>query len=497
MSALNGTERDFMVTWFDVSKEGLSKLVERRGSHWIFGELLQNAWDAPGVTKVTVTVEPHGKGTTKIVVEDDSSTGFDDLSHAFTLFAESKKKTDPSLRGRFNLGEKLVLSLCRSAEIASTSGTIIFDDSGRRMSRKRREKGTTFTGILKLNRVEAEKALGAVQHFIAPAGVETMVNGIRLERREPVQSFVTALQTEIADEEGVLRKSKRKTKVSLYLPLEGRVGSVYEMGIPVCETGDQFDVDIGQKVPQSLERETLLPSFLRDLRVAIVNNAVDLITTDDLSSNWVDQAIGSTDVDPTAVGGILTRRFGEKIVSFDVSDREANDRATAAGYVVLHGSTFNKEQWKKIRETGVVRPAGQVTPTPKPFSNEGDPAEYAEMTREMHAFSRFVQAFARETIGQAISVEFLKSFNAVAAYGGRRMSFNVGHLKKEWFEGPIRQEQIDLVIHELGHEFEGNHLSKSYNDALTLIGAKAVMLALKKPCLFDIKTHEKQLEAAS
>lgn len=486
-----------MVAWFDVSKAGLSKLVERRGSHWVFGELLQNAWDAPGVTSVTVTVEPHGKGWTKVVVEDDSSTGFDDLAHAFTLFAESKKKGDPSLRGRFNLGEKLVLSLCRTAEVSSTSGTIIFDETGRRHSRKRREKGTTFSGVLKLSQKDAAAALEAVKLFIPPANIETTVNGVRLERRSAIRSFECSLQTEISDAEGVLRKSRRKTRVSLYLPPGGRSGSVYEMGIPVCETGDQFDVDIGQKVPLSFERDSLLPAFLRDLRVAIVNNAVELLEQDELAAGWVEQAISSEDVDAHAVSGILTRRFGDKIVSYDMSDREANDRATAEGYVVLHGNSFSKEQWKNIRETGLVRPAGQVTPTPKPFSENGPPAQYAATTPAMAAFGRFVRAFALETIGHRIQVDFLKSFNATAAYGGRRMSFNVGVLSQEWFEGPLRNEQIDLIIHELGHEYESNHLSRAYNDALTSLGAKAVMIALSKPAMFDIKTHANELEAAT
>jgi hypothetical protein len=45
---------------------------------------------------------------------------------------------------------------------------------------------------------------------------------------------------------------------------------------------------------------------------------------------------------------------------------------------------------------------------------------------------------------------------------------------------------VDLVIHELGHEYEPNHLSKNYNDALTRLGAAAVMLALENPGLFDL-----------
>jgi hypothetical protein len=276
---------NLMTAWFDVSKNGLSKLVARRGGHGILGELLQNAWDAPGVTMVTVTVEPAGRGRTKIVVEDDSPIGFVDLTHAFTLFAESGKKGDPSQRGRFNLGEKLVLSVCDEAEIATTTGTVSFGPEGRRNSRSTRTTGTMFSGVMRLNKVQADEAVKSVHRFIAPQGIRTLVNGVELERRVPVRTFECILPTEIADEEGVLKRTKRKVTVNLYQPPEGMRGTVYEMGIPVSETGDQFDVDVGQKVPLGFERDILLPSFLRDLRVAILNNAAELVEDKELASD--------------------------------------------------------------------------------------------------------------------------------------------------------------------------------------------------------------------
>jgi hypothetical protein len=107
----------------------------------------------------------------------------------------------------------------------------------------------------------------------------------------------------------------------------------------------------------------------------------------------------------------------------------------------------------------------------------------------MEAFAAFCQAFARSTIGHSIEVEFLTWFNATAAYGNRRMSFNVGDLKEEWFEGPLREDQIDLVIHELGHEYAANHFSREYNDALTKLGSQAVKLALDNPGLFDMARY--------
>ena len=94
---------------FLVDKKGLAKLLERRGKAFILHELLQNAWDE-NTTRVDVTAEWLGDRTVRVTVVDDKPEGFADLTHAYTLFAESAKKTDPTKRGRFNLGEKLVIA---------------------------------------------------------------------------------------------------------------------------------------------------------------------------------------------------------------------------------------------------------------------------------------------------------------------------------------------------------------------------------------------------
>jgi hypothetical protein len=71
------------------------------------------------------------------VVEDDAPEGFKDLSHAFTLFADSAKKSNPEQRGRFNFGEKLVLAISDEVTIRTTKGGIRFDDAGRHSLRAR------------------------------------------------------------------------------------------------------------------------------------------------------------------------------------------------------------------------------------------------------------------------------------------------------------------------------------------------------------------------
>ena len=80
-----------MTSWFDVDKEGLAKILEKRGKAFAIFELIQNAWDtnAKNVSVRLVPVPVHPKAI--LEVEDDDPNGFANISHAFTLFAESEK----------------------------------------------------------------------------------------------------------------------------------------------------------------------------------------------------------------------------------------------------------------------------------------------------------------------------------------------------------------------------------------------------------------------
>lgn len=236
--------------WFSVDKEGLSRLLERRGKHVAIFELIQNAWDEQAC-RVTVTLVPVPHSPyARLTVEDDNPDGFADLSHAFTLFADSGKKVNPQQRGRFNIGEKLVLALCREASISSTKGTVSFEADGtRRRKRIQRECGTVFNGVLRMTRDEYAQTCQAVRTLIPPQGVETTFNGEVLVSRQPVDEFQATLETEIADAEGYLRRTRRRTTVRVYEPLAGEMPSLYELGIPVVETDDRYHYEVMQKVP--------------------------------------------------------------------------------------------------------------------------------------------------------------------------------------------------------------------------------------------------------
>src|SRR5271166_5190602 len=70
---------------------------------------------------VALTKQP-GVRHALLRVEDDDPEGFSSLTDSFTLFADSSKKGNVQQRGRFNLGEKLVIAMCCKAEILHRQG---------------------------------------------------------------------------------------------------------------------------------------------------------------------------------------------------------------------------------------------------------------------------------------------------------------------------------------------------------------------------------------
>src|SRR6266705_1547100 len=135
------------VQWFDVDKTGLSKQAEEQPKGRLIGELVQNALDEAGVTQIAVTLAlVPGRPLADLTVEDDSPEGFRYLSHAYTLFADSYKRSNPKPRGQFNLGAKFVLAVCDSASISTTKGTVLFDPEEGRIEkpRQKRDRGSVF-----------------------------------------------------------------------------------------------------------------------------------------------------------------------------------------------------------------------------------------------------------------------------------------------------------------------------------------------------------------
>lgn len=473
--------------WFAVDKEGLSKVLARRGKGFVVNELIQNAWDTQA-KNIVVTLEPlYGRAMARLTVIDDDPDGFADLRHAYTLYAESVKKADPEKRGRYNLGEKLVLALCKNAVILSTKGGIAFNDEGRKTLRTKTQSGSSFAAFIRLTREEIEEVESAIRMLIPPPEVKTIFNGVPLKERPELESFEMSLSTEIADEEGMIRRTVRTTRVTVHEVLPGEKASIYEMGIPIVETGDRWHYNIGQKVPLNADRDNVTPAYLQSVRVEVLNRMQARITKEDSTSSWVRDASADENVSKEAVEKVVTLRFGEKRVIFDPSDPEGTKIAMSQGYTVIPPGSLSGEEWKNVKRHEVARPAGQVTPSPKPFSPDGKPLrllEAEEHTAGMRKIAGYAQKLAELLFGHSIAVKFAsdKSWPFNATYGGAELTFNVAHLGTFWFDRSIKDDEVNkLLIHEFGHNFSGDHLSDDYHRGLSRIGAELMRLALEHP----------------
>jgi hypothetical protein len=473
--------------WFSVDKAGLGRQAEEHSRGRLIGELVQNALDEDGVTKIDITLAlVPGRPLADLTVEDDSPEGFRDLGHAYTLFAESYKRDNPEKRGQFNLGEKMVLAVCEQASISTTKGTVLFTDEGRiEKPRQKRERGSAFQGRIKMTREEFAQVDDYLRSLLLPEGVVVTYNGDVLQTRKPIRKFEVSLETVVADDQGVMRPRVRKTQVSLFEPLPEETPGLYEMGLPIVESGDKWHVNINQKVPLSRDRDNVKPAFLKAVRVAVLNAAFDLLTVDDeATAVWTRIAGSDPHCSDEAIKHLIRLRFGEKVASPDPSDTEAMKRFQSQGGTIVVG--LNKGEWANVKRAGAVLPAGKICPSPKPYSDDPN-AEAVEIvppsawTKGMKNIVEYAKFLGKELMEIEIIVSVVRTDNNfLAAYGRGQLDLNMKRLGQKWFDEGATEGVDKLLIHEFGHQYSGDHLSEDYHEALCLLGARMKRLAMEK-----------------
>ena len=470
--------------WFEVDREGLAKIAERRGKSFVATELIQNSWDANKATRVDVTLEPveGRRAAIRVRVVDDSPDGYVDLRHAWTVFAESTKKTDVQKRGRFNLGEKLVLALCSEAEIVTTTGGVRFDDAGRHVLRRKRDAGSEFTGILRMTREELADVEKTIASLLVPRGIVTTYNGKVLLPRTPLKLGRDHLWTEIADEEGVLRRQLGWAQVEIHQVLDNEVPSIYELGIPVCPTRDSYHVNVLQKVPLNMERDNVTPSYLEDLRSFVLTEMRDHIDATQAASTWATNALESYRTAPEVMKTVIAKRFGEKAVIYDPSDPEANKKAASEGYTVVHGGSLSGPAWERVKAHSVLLPAGRVTPVGSlPWQNV--PPIEPTTDGQRYLLTWYAKA-SEKLLGVRCAVSLIEGDARNDAAWERSqtkpiLSLNVTKLGLDFFEHGVTEEAIALGLHEFAHQNGGSdHTASVYHEELCKLGAKLALIGV-------------------
>ena len=471
-----------MSKWFDVSKSGLRKIQSEKSKFFILQELISNAFDEK-VSFVDIELSPlKNSRHWELFVGDDSPNGFKDLTHAYTLFAESYKKGNVKQRGRFNLGEKFALAMFRTARIISTKGSVIFNEDGSRShSGKKTDSGTKFTGEINLSDSEMKEMIEQCSRIKVPKGVTLNVCGDHKYYEAPKFTFETTLPTITTDEEGNLKKSTLKTVVEVY-PKSGDKGHIFELGIPVVDIDIDYDVNVMQKVPLNKDRDNVSPTFRKKLGVEVLNNCYHDLTEEQMTNAWVKDAIAHEDIKTEATNDVVSKTFGENAVVFDPSDPEANNKAIADGRKVIYGNNFNSDAWENIRksseETGRFKSSssipGYATPT---FSGGAEELPYEKWTDGMKKVSAYAKRLHTKLFNIPLEFVIHNGRGASATYckgkSACQIQFFYKVLGKEWFnleENKLRVTQ--LIIHEFGHYYSSNHLSEQYYDGLCEIGAK-------------------------
>mgnify|MGYP003640211629 FL=1 len=467
--------------WFTVSKTGLEKVQAEKEKFFVVQELISNSFDED-IKLCKVNLEKiNGTRTYQLTVYDDSPVGFKDLTHAYTLFAESSKKGNVKQRGRFNLGEKLALAMFKSAEIKSTKGTIIFNEKGRSKSKHCSEVGTSFTGKIVMTHDEYNTILNQVKSIIVPDGVDLKVNGIKVAKPNIIKSFETSLPTIISDEDGNLKKSYRKTIVEIY-PKSNDKGKIFELGIPVVEFDIDYNVNVLQKIPLNKDRDNITPAYRKQLATEVLNHCFDNLSEEQTSTGWVTDALENANID--AVYNVLSKKHGSNAVVHDPTDKEANGKAFADDREVIGGGSYNSYVWNQIRqvqkETGSFKRAGAYPAFAKPkFKGGAIELPLKDYTSGMSEVAIYTNKIHKELFGIECKISLHNGNGASATYNKayHKISFFWEVLGRDWFNLSNNKEQIDrLLIHEFGHYYSSNHLSESYYDGLCKIGAKWIAL---------------------
>lgn len=463
--------------WFEVDRRGLAEIAKRRGMDFIITEPIQNAWDED-VREVRVNLVPvPGKAQARLVVEDDSPDGFRDLADSFMMFRSSYKLDNPQQRGRFNVGEKLLLAVAEEARIISTKGSVIFDSGGRRTGRKRTTAGTWLEATLRMTREELAKALALTAKLIPPAGIVTIINGQPLPERQCTVKVERSLDTEVRGEEGGFKYTRRLTAVRIYPTRDGEEPMLYEMGIPIDKLACPWHVEVMQKVPLSVDRGSVRYGYREEVERIAAEAMASLMDEEQSREGWVSHALGRIE-DDDAVRTIVTKRFGKAVV-FDPSAPESNKLALDAGFTVVKGGELPRSAWDAVRRAEALTPAGRLFPDGKvKTSPDGlPPVPYDEWTKEMKNAARYAEAFAAHVLGhERYGVVFYDGpqLGFAGACMPGRLAFNIGDPGVRAAVNNRDTLAFDqLLIHECAHEKVGDHLTHDFHRECCRIGAKA------------------------
>lgn len=488
-----------------VDVKGFRDLQAGKPKWMIVRELIANALDE-NITECNISFSYEGRKAT-IIVEDDSPEGFLDLRDSYTLFADTRKRSNPNVRGRFNLGEKQIICLCDYARIISTTGGVEFDvlKETRTTLRKKRLTGSEVMIIVKMDKLEYLECIEYCKQILSPKKFfvlnKTTVGdkapfSFNVEYRTPYKIFTAKLRTELKDKEsGEMRAVSRETEIHIHKKeATGGVSYIYELGIPICEIECDYSIDVQQKVPLSSDRDKVDGKYLKIVYGEVLNQVFNEIKPEQSSNLWVRDGFSSDRSTKESRQDVITKRFGEKALIANPNDRRSMDEAISNNYNVVYGSEMNKDEWARVKDDELL------VSTSQQFKWGVAEGSMVLPNDDQKKIASFCSKIAREMLGISIMVKFYDSPDATVVADYTRdtnvLRFNVAHVSDNMFasvDGRVGQKMLDLIIHELGHS-AGLHYEHSYHDCITMLGSKLAIKALEQPDWFILEVKESVMQ---
>ena len=130
-----------------------------------------------------------------------------------------------------------------------------------------------------------------------------------------------------------------------------------------------------------------------------------------------------------------------------------------------------------------------MTPSPKPFSEDGSPLtimEEDEYTLDIRRVAAYAKRIGEAILDRPIYVKIARDrdWPFRACFGDGELTLNYSRLGKKWFANGASHQVNELLIHEFAHHYASSHLSKEFYDACCKVGARLADLARFNPELF-------------
>ena len=473
--------------WFEVDKDGLKELFANFPFERLAAELVQNAFDVnTSICDVTIATEAKG---TRITVIDDNPEGFKNLKDAYTLYGTTDKRSDPTKRGKMNLGEKLTISRSISAEIATTTGTISFDSQGRHISSKCLTTGSRVVALFKKwPDKELARVIAKLKLIYPPKGIKFTVNDVEIPYVEPYKQVNATMATEFlktVEGQSVMTRTTRKTDVYFYKAREEKA-YLYEMGLPVCEIEGLFDVDVQQKIPLSHDRTLVPQSYLQDVYAELLKALGDEMPADVISSASMRMALEDERTDPETAAKMFKKSFGDNAY-LQSHNPDADQEAARQGASMISSRTFGADVNAKLREGGIQTTLGRFCKDVSIRMGDGlgMPGGYksVELTPQRETLANYTKMLCKQFYGHNIEVTFAYWMdNTAAMKNGNCIIFNVFRMGSNLTQAPVTQGSA-LILHELAHHQGAGHDGVYDNEFERLVN-KHTKLLVDNPGLY-------------